>query len=551
MTIRTSLLCGGVALGVLAAATAPDAAVRPRHKAPARPDVTQQMKDLQAQVASLSDRLSAQDEAQKQTQAQLASAQAEAAKAEAETRAVRAMVDNQIITLPGVVATAVASQPKPPSDHLAYKDLSITLGGFLAAESIYRSRGEAADISSNFNAIPLANNRPGHAEELRFSARQSRLSALVEGSASPTVHLAMYGEFDFQGAAQTANSNESNSYTPRIRHLYGTVDWDNLGLELLAGQAWSLATLNTKGITPRNELPPPTIDGQFLPGFVWTRQPQVRLTKSFDDKRLWVSVSLENPQTTFFTAGTGPGAGVLPASLTFNAPGSTGFNAANSLSLNHVPDVIAKVAYEGRLGVPVHAELFGIYRDFYSRVTGSNRDVAGGGIGAGLVVSAVPDRLDLQLSGLRGQGVGRYGTSQLPDATFAPDGSLQPITETMVLAGATLHATPKLDVYVFAGEERADREASTTAAGAFGYGNPEYVNTGCLSETAVGVCNGNTRDLRQATVGVWDKAYQGGFGRLQVGLQYSYTRRETFPGVGGGPSVGENMLFTSFRYYPF
>jgi hypothetical protein len=50
--------------------------------------------------------------------------------------------------------------------------------------------------------------------------------------------------------------------------MYGSVDWDNLGLHLLAGQAWSLATLNSQGITPRNEVPPPTIDGQYIPGFV-------------------------------------------------------------------------------------------------------------------------------------------------------------------------------------------------------------------------------------------------------------------------------------------
>jgi hypothetical protein len=429
--------------------------------------------------------------------------------------------------------------------------LSITLGGFLAAESIYRSRGEAADISSNFNAIPFGANRPGHARELRFSARQSRISALVEGGPRADLRLAMYGEFDFQGAAQTANSNESNSYTPRIRHLYGTVDWEDRGFQLLAGQAWSLATLNTKGITPRNELPPAIIDGQYVPGFVWARQPQVRVTKTFNDRKLWVAVSLENPQTTFFTVGTGPGAGVLSASLTFNAPAGSGFNAANTLSLNHVPDVIAKVAYEARLGVPVHAEVFGLYRDFYSRIGGSNHDVAGGGIGGSLLVTAISNRLDLQLSGLRGQGVGRYGTSQLPDATFGPDGRLQPITETMMLAGATLHATPKLDVYLFAGEERAERQASTTAAGAFGYGNPNYVNAGCFSETAAAVCNGNTREVRQATLGFWHKAYQGGFGRLQVGMQYSYTRREAFSGVGGAPTVGENMLFTSLRYYPF
>ena len=124
-------------------------------------------------------------------------------------------------------------------------------------------------------------------------------------------HAAFYGEFDFLGAAQTANSNESNSFTPRIRQLYGTVDWDYWGLHLLAGQNWSLVTMNSKGITQRNEVPPPVIDAQYVPGFAWARQAQLRITKDFDDKQVWLAASLENPQTTFTgTSGSGLPAGV-------------------------------------------------------------------------------------------------------------------------------------------------------------------------------------------------------------------------------------------------
>ena len=45
--------------------------------------------------------------------------------------------------------------------------------------------------------------------------------------------------------------------------------------------------------------------------------------------------------------------------------------------------------------------------------------------------------------------------------------------------------------------------------------------------------------------------FQGKFGRIQWGVQYSYTERKAFEGVGGAPSANENMVFTSFRYYPF
>jgi hypothetical protein len=90
-----------------------------------------------------------------------------------------------------------------------------------------------------------------HTDEFRFSARRSRLSFLTLGDVNPATHLSGFGEFDFLGAAQTANSNESNSFNPRIRQLYMTVDQDDFGAHLLAGQAWTLATMNLVGIVPR------------------------------------------------------------------------------------------------------------------------------------------------------------------------------------------------------------------------------------------------------------------------------------------------------------
>ena len=76
-------------------------------------------------------------------------------------------------------------------------------------------------------------------------------------------------------AAQTANSNESNSFNPRVRQLYMTVDNDEFGAHLLAGQAWTLATMNLVGIVPRTENTPLVIDDQYVPGFT-PSQPKIR-----------------------------------------------------------------------------------------------------------------------------------------------------------------------------------------------------------------------------------------------------------------------------------
>lgn len=508
-------------------------------------EMAQELKALRQQVDSLQRRLDAQASEAQQTKAQADSAAAQAASAKADAAAIPAQLQAQ-------VQTAVDAA-KPKTDKIHYKGVTVTLGGFLAAESVYRSRNEGADIGSSYSAIPYNNSSVGQTGELRFTARQSRFAALVQGDVSPDTHLGFYSEVDFLGAAQTANSNESNSFTPRIRQMFGSVDWDGPGLHLLAGQAWSLVTLTSKGITARSEVLPPVIDAQYVPGFNWARQPQIRLTKDFDHQ-VWAALSLENPQTTFYT-----GANALPSTvhLTYNAPAGSLFNSANTLSLNRVPDVIAKVAADPSFaGRSVHLEAYGLYRSFYERLNYSNQSSSGGGFGAGVIVPIVPKFLDFQLSGLGGKGIGRYGSGQLADVTFDPQGNIRPISEIEAMAGLTLHPTPKLDVYLFAGEEKDSAQAYTLVTGSgavgYGYGNPLYSNDGCVSETAKGGCVGNTRMIVQGTTGFWYRPYVGNFGKMQWGLQYSHTERKAFAGAGGlAPTGTDNMVFASFRYYPF
>lgn len=468
----------------------------------------------------------------------------------------------------GVLIAAASAAPAAWAD--ATTDVgpaTVTLGGFLAMETLYRSRNEGADIGSTFSGIPFPSTNTAHTSELRFSARQSRLSILAQGNADADTHLAFYGEFDFMAGPGSANSNESNSYSPRIRNVYGTIDWDAEGIELLAGQNWSLLTLNSHGITPRNEVPPATIDAQYSVGFNWARQPQIRIVKNWDHQ-LWLAVSVENPQTTFAGA---PGNGTLTGlNVVDSIAGSSEFDkTVNVLSLNHVPDVIAKTAWEPMIGdsQPLHMEVFGIYRSFYDRVevtsatnalglpvSNGNFNVSGGGVGGSIAWSAIPKTLDLQITAMTGTGIGRYGSGQLPDVTIRPNGILAPIQETTALVGATWHVTPLLDLYTYAGQEAEQPKFFNVTSGAttshLGIGNPAVVTTGCANE--LGTCSVNLEAERQINVGTWWRLYQGKFGSFRFGAQYSYTKLDSFAGVGGVHApTDDSMFFTSIRYYPF
>ena len=564
----------GAALGAMIAAGAAHADTP--HRKLVHKQATHAARDgdgsLRSQVEQLRSSLAAEASARTQMQQQMqvqidqANATAKAAQDELETaQAQNADAAAAVIqSIPTTVATEI-DKVKPKTDGLYFKGVKITPGGFLETANVYRQRNLGNDISTAFNTVPFPVTRSGHVSEDRFTPRQSRVSALVEGKPTPAITLSMYGEFDFQGAAQTANSNETNSYNPRIRHLYGTVDWSDLGLHFLAGQTFSLVTLDSKGITPRNEVTPLTIDGQYTTGFTWTRQPGVRITKDLFDKTLWLAVSAENPQTTF--TGTVP-SGVLntinngqgfyagdTGTLATTTSATTGTITAVSgvapatQSLNHVPDFIAKAAAEQDVyGHHVHAEVFGIARDFYEQLGDlKTNDITTGAVGAGLIAQVVPGWFDIQASGMTGKGIGRYGSGQLPDATFSTNGHIEPIGETIALVGGIFHATKSLDIYTYGGEEHENR----AAYGTIGYGNPAAVDTGCEIEASTLPCSGNTKLLEELSAGFWQKAYQGDWGQLRIGLQYSYIERNAFSGVGGSPDAHENMLYTSFRYYPY
>ena len=79
-------------------------------------------------------------------------------------------------------------------------------------------------------------------------------------------------------------------------------------------------------------------------------------------------------------------------------------------------------------------------------------------------MQVVPNLLDAQVSGITGNGIGRYGTSGLPDVAFLSSGKISAIQETAALFNVTLHATKMTDIYLEGGEEHEVRPDSATPA---------------------------------------------------------------------------------------
>ncbi|MHB1677917.1 MAG: hypothetical protein ACYCSS_10345 [Sulfuriferula sp.] len=502
-------------------------------------DTSEQMQQMQQQIQTLENRLEQMQTQQQQDQ------QAQ--------KAIQQKVDKSATAATTVPQGYMGNAPSNmQGDQTAFRlgGVNVQLGGFLASETAYRSRSLQSDIGSPYSHIPFAPANGSsisgmsngyNQSEFRGTERQSRFSLLADGYVDPSTIISGYYELDFLGAAPTANANESNSYNPRTRHVYANIDWLATGWHVLAGQTWSLATLNTHGITPRMEDIPLTIDAQYVPGFTWARQWQFRVVKDWD-KKLWAAVSLENSQTSG-VAGTTPGYNVYQIA----PPGGSLF-AAPEMSVNHYPDIVAKLAAETDLG---HYEIYDLARNFqsvYGAVTtpagtapGSQQSTWSNAVGVGAVIPLIPKQLELSLSGLFGNGIGRYGTVGLADADYNPNGSLNPLKGSQMLGGLVWHTNPTLDIYGNIGQEQIDSNTYTVAGGAIdGYGN-----------NASAVAGADLNKVSQETVGFWWSFYKGNYGAAKLGGQFSHTLVTGFQVHNVAPTTTDNMVFTSIRYFPF
>ena len=533
-------LIKGILLGIVVLATS-------QTTARADDDTATEIRLLKAQLKKLEQRLDVQSQKGAETRAKLAAA-----------------------TPPGAYKAPPSVFDPCPAGKVCYKGLTLTFGGWIDLIDIYRTRNLSSDVGSIYNSIPYSGNRNYNIGENRFSVRTSRFSVLAEGNINPVTTIKGYGEIDFESAGSTSNPVATNSWTPRIRQASIDIYRSDLGLHLLAGQSWSLTSPSKVGIDPRGIDGPIVVDFESVPGIFAARQPGVRLWKDFGPE-FSLAVSAEDAQTIFvggngdFRGGTAPNTfvgtgvsgipGVVNATTLFGVtgPGGSFFNPLTNLSLNRVPDVTVKAAWDPTIGGrKLHVEAWGLYREFLDRSNLINHSVNGFAVGGHVAYELLPKVLDLQFTAAQG-ALGRFSATPFSDATFREDGTFQVLPILGIQGGLNWHTTPQLDIYGYAGFEKTKATFSFGATGLpFGFGNPLYDNRGCNVENAPAAqCNGNTKEIRQITAGFDQTLHQGTFGVVKVGAQYSYTQRFAFAGVGGAPKTDDHIVMTRFRYYPF
>jgi hypothetical protein len=606
--------------GYASDATPPAKKKAAKPKGPSVEDQIQSLRqEMQGQIDGLKKDLADKDVQLKQAQQAAADAQAAAAKAQQAADAQSAAVTENataVNTLNATVTdmkqanasivssitdeqTAIKKSINNPST-LHYKGITLTPGGYLAAETVNRTRATGGDIPTAFNAIPYEHADAYKLSEFYGSARQSRVSLMAEGKVDWGT-LRGYYEADWLGTGISSNNNQSNSYVLRQRVLWAQAETNN-HWAFTGGQLWSLATEDKKGLSNLSGdiMTPQTIDPNYVVGFVWTRQYGFRVTKSWN--KFALGVAAENPQVLYTAslAGNTPyavlgSAGAnggnynaaisTVAATTYvqnytNIPGALGpsylpvYNTvtANSnianYSFNYAPDIIVKAAIDPGFG---HYEIIGIGRFAHETVypgvttdslkyggqkdieTGANvapaatatgafsNSIALGGVGGSFRVP-VGHMVSFGTKALYGPGMGRYGDSTLSDLTGNSWGGLSPLHNFSGLVTLEVNPNPRLALYFNYGIDYAGRNdwaSSTTTT--LGGPTATFCPTGFTSPSQ---CTAKPTAAQLAAGGTWG-GHWGAPAAAAVGYGsrlLSNTSCNTFgnPGFSGG----------STDYYP-
>ena len=444
---------------------------------------------------------------------------------------------------------------QPQREHplaLNFKGVTLTPGGFLAAEALFRTHAENADINTSWNGIPYDDQTMAHLTEFRQSARQSRIALRADGDIR-AAHLTGYYEMDFLGTGYSASEVQGNTWSDRIRQIWARAQFAN-GWTFAGGQMWSLITTNRRGIDNLAEFLVPLADGTAYMGNDYARQNAFRITKSFANDKITAAFSVENAATVGITPANVPTS--VSSLISGLATTGTGALSNTTYSTNVAPDLIFKTAFDPKFG---HFEFKAIGRTFRDRINstpavaatkttpavaatpGYNNTTLDGAIGGAALVPVFTKRITYIAEANWG-AIGRYGATST-DVIVKPDGTLSPEKSLHALTGFETHPTARLDWNVYGSGEYLPRN--------YGYGLATIKTASCFVEATVltYACPANVRSLTSVATGFWYRLYKGPVGTVQFGGDWVYLNKNTWTGVSGAPKAVENVFDTSFRYY--
>ncbi len=365
----------GAAMAALAAGLVASPAVRAQTAREA--ELEARLNQLEAAVAALKGEL------QQARVDQQASAAQTAASAQAVTQSSETAEKTE------TRLAALESRPTPPAEGFKVGSTTFKMGGFVkVVGSATRYDDGAVAGGSLGKEFYLPQQIPvGGANSSRDIIGHARQTRLFFSTSTPFAgkELTSHVEFDFAlAAAPLGAQRATNPYNPTFRR--GFITWGNW----LVGQEWTT-------FQNPNHFPETTDFVGPMDGAIFVRQAIIQYRQPLSPE--WsLYVSAENPQTERI---------------------STTSAALGDNDTDRVPDLVAKLAYKGKLG---EMHVAGIYRKLSYHNDGMGDDATGWGVSAaGKVPFGPKGRHDIRFSATYGQGMGRYFTVGFaPDAVYDP-----------------------------------------------------------------------------------------------------------------------------------
>lgn len=360
-----------------------------------------------------------------------------------------------------VQAEAAKPAAKPAAPAVTNK-WNASLYGFIELDTIHDSTQSFNDLAGNGAvARPKAYGGTGSHERVIFSPRNSRFGLKVGAPEYEGMKASAVLESDFFGN-QPSDASEAavvNNPTFRIRHAY--LKLETPVVDLVAGQTWELFGWQAY-------FHPNTVDLQGVPGQVYSRTQQVRLSKVLktDDLTLELAAAalrppqrdaslpdgqagvklLVNRWKAVHTGG-GTGTSIDPAGIgvsglvrrfevqKFTPAGGAGTTTANANGWGYSVDALVPLIPAPDHGRENALTFTGSFAkgagiaDLYTGLSGGSTTVGGAGLPSGATYKANVD------NGL---------------VAFAPDGSLHAIDWRSFIVGLQYYLPPAGNVWVSA-----------------------------------------------------------------------------------------------------
>ena len=352
-----------------------------------------------------------------------------------------------------------APAPKPPEAKPAVTSKwDMSLYGFVELDSAYDSTEGFNDLAGNA-AIARPGSYTAEHGQYTMSARNTRIGYRISAPTYNDIKVSGQIELDFFGNQPSPLSEAAFFQNATLRFRHANIKIETPVVDILMGQSWQLFGW-------QSYFHPNTVDLQGLPGQVYSRTPQIRLSKKIPAGPVSVEVAvaaLRSPQR----------AGGLPdgqAGLKLNI---------DSLKAYHTAGGAGTALDSASIGVSVIGRRFSVNEFSAAPVNDVTRN--GYGVSADVLLPVVPATKESKANALTLTGSFVYGAgiadqytglsggvsnpalpnpmNKTPAPTYTPnvdgglvmfssDGSLHPIQWTSLIVGAQYYLPPSGKVWI-------------------------------------------------------------------------------------------------------